>query len=106
MAADTKAIMDPGYMSEIRTAIGTCQEALDTALGDLETKHEGRTGLWEDAGIQGPAQTFGQLLDTFRTTTLANFIENLTTTSGNVSRYETSMNELATAYNFNNTVGS
>lgn len=106
MATDTKAIMDPGYMADLRTAIGTCQEALDSALADLETKHEARTGLWEDAGIVGPAQTFGQLLDTFRGTTLANFIENLTTTSGNVTSYENSMSELAGAYNFNNTVGS
>lgn len=105
MATDTKAIMDPGYMEEIREAISTCQEQLDEALQGLEGKHEARTGLWEDPGMVGPAQTFGQLLDEFRTATLANFVENLTTTSGNVTNYENSMNELATQYNFAATAG-
>lgn len=107
MASDIKAIMEPGFMGELRESIATCQGALDEALGSLETKHTARTGLWEDApGIRGPAQTFGDLLLEFRTVTLANFVENLTTTSGNVQSYENAMAQVATDFNFAATSGA
>lgn len=105
MASDIKAIMEPGYMGELRTAIGTCQTDLDAALAALETKHGARTGLWEDAPGTGPAQTFGTLLAEFRTVTLANFVENLTTTASNVQSYENAMAQVATDFNFAATAG-
>ncbi len=106
MASDIKAIMEPGFMGELRTAIGTCQTDLDAALMALETKHGARTGLWEDApGIRGPAQTFGDLLNEFRTVTLKSFVDNLTTTSSNVQSYEAAMAQVATDFNFANTAG-
>ncbi len=105
MASDIKAIMEPNFMAELRAAIGTCSSDLDAALAALETKHNGRTGLWEDAPGGGPAQTFGQLLAEFRNVTLKNFVDNLTTTSGNVEKYEAAMAQVASDFNFAATAG-
>lgn len=94
-----QTIYNPEYMASLRSQVGTTRNTMETTFQDLRSLYEGHGGLWQDAEVNGPCATFGQLVADFQTA-MTTFLANLDTTSGNVQGYEEAMLNVSQTFNF------